>query len=131
MKLACKYLALVSACLLLAVAANADSVSYITATPVPYTTTDWGVPTPESLEFPLFDPSIGTLYEVDLAPPRGSRQHSPLLTAHRLSSSGTANTEVKVTVTDPVSLLSVVPDVIAAQISPTTLTPVIRLSPPC
>ena len=65
MKLAFKRLALMSARLLLAVAAHAQtlmSVVYNPVTAIPYTTTDWA----GSLLFPQFNSSLGTLTEVDI-----------------------------------------------------------------
>ena len=109
MKYAFKYLALVSACLLLAVAANAqsESVSFVTATPVSYSTTDWV----KTLLFPEFDPSQGTLYEVDLSVSSGIQTTLTLSNSAESASSGTANTWVTVTVTDPNSLISAVANV--------------------
>jgi hypothetical protein len=78
--------------------AQADTISgpFTTTTPIPDTLTDWT----GSLSFPKFDPSLGTLTEVDLAL---SGRMSTILTVINSSptgSSGHANTHLQMTVQD-------------------------------
>lgn len=76
--------------------ASDDSISYTTSTPIPSTLTDWV----SSLTFQQFNPSLGTLNSVELDLSTGL---STTLTIHNTGggpSSGTAQTEVRVTVQD-------------------------------
>ncbi len=77
-----------------ALPAGATTIAYVTSAPIPETTTDW------SSTFPLqlFDPSLGTLNSVDIY--LGSTLQTTLTVTNTgdSPSSGTAKTEVQVTV---------------------------------
>ncbi len=92
--------ALLAAC---AISSLADTEGPLTtSTPVPATLTDWS----NALSFPQFNPSLGTLISVELDL---SNSFSTTLTIHNMAgtaSSGTANTELQVTVLDPGNYIS-------------------------
>jgi hypothetical protein len=89
---------LVVLCIGMATQAKADLVSgpFTTTTPIPSTLTDWT----SSLSFPQFDSSLGTLTSVELSL---TGHFSTVITVTNVgssSSTGTAKTEVQVTVQD-------------------------------
>jgi hypothetical protein len=91
-------IALVVLCMGVAVEAKADLISgpFTTTTPIPSTLTDWI----GSLAFPMFDSSLGTLTSVKLDL---TGNFSTVITVTNIgtsSSTGTAKTEVAVTVQD-------------------------------
>jgi hypothetical protein len=99
---------ILSACVMLfcAMVANADMISgpFTTTTPIPYMLTDWT----GNLSFPMFDSSLGTLTEVDLAL---SGSMNTVLTVHNRSqvgvgSTGWAKTELQVSVVDASNLFA-------------------------
>lgn len=94
---------LVLAVLCLAVAAPVwgDTVSYNTNSPVPSSTTDWT----SILAFPQFDPSLGTLTQVDLSLSSSFNTVLSVVNSSPNSSSGNARTELQITVQDVGNLL--------------------------
>ena len=77
-------------------AALADSVSYLTTTPILVEATDWT----KSLSFPKFDPSLGTLTSVTLALSGGIETTIVVKNTGQGDASGTAKTEVYFQVQD-------------------------------
>ncbi len=78
-----------------AVPAQADTiVSYPTSCAIPATTTDWS----SSVPLQLFDPSLGTLQSVDIYVSSTLNTTLTVTNTGDTSSSGTAKTEVQVTV---------------------------------
>jgi PEP-CTERM motif len=74
----------------------ADMVIYTTATPIPFTLTDWS----GSLSFPQFQPSLGILTMVQLDLQGGMQTVLTVDNTGAQSSSGDAKTEVAFTVQD-------------------------------
>jgi len=87
--------------------ASAASVSYTTSTPVPYSTTDWM----NTLLFQKFDSTLGTLYQVDLTISAGIKTTLTITNDAESASNGNAKTHTIVTVTGPLSAISVIPDI--------------------
>lgn len=95
---------------------QADTISYPTSTPIPFTSTDWPPPA-ESLTFPKFDPSLndnGTLTSITLTL-SGSLQTTLTITnisnllpifGPPAASSGSANTQSVLSVQDPLEIFS-------------------------
>jgi hypothetical protein len=77
-------------------ASAATSGPYTTSTPIPMTTTDWS----GTLAFPEFNSSLGTLTEVDLSLTGGLQTTLTVTNDAASASSGTATTEVEMTIQD-------------------------------
>jgi hypothetical protein len=92
-------IAFLAAILLAAVATStkAATISYTTSTPIPSTLTDWS----GSLAFQQFDPSLGVLNSVTLQLSGSLSTIVSVLNNSPSGSSGTAKTEVQMTVQDP------------------------------
>ena len=84
-------------CLGVAAPAGADTVSYPPITPIPLTTTDWT----GGLTFPQFNPSSGTLTEVDLSLSSSLNTVLTVLNSGGSASNGNVKTELQITVQDP------------------------------
>lgn len=93
----------------MATCAMAASISYTTSTPVPYSTTDWT----SNLLFQKFNPSIGALYQVDITINAAIKTTLTITNDAASSSTGYAKTEMVVTVTDPLALVSIAPDLLS------------------
>jgi hypothetical protein len=78
--------------------AGASSISgpFTTTTPVPYTLTDWT----SSLSFPKFNSALGTLVEVDISLTGDMETTVTVTNSSPSSSSGTAQTELQMSVQD-------------------------------
>lgn len=101
--------AVTTVCLLIVslAAARAATVSYGPISAIPDSTTDWT----KSLDFPKFNPALGTLSKVELSI-TGEIKTTVTVTNNASSASdGNAKTHVTVTVQDPLTLLSVMPDI--------------------
>lgn len=98
-------IALVILCMGVADQAKADLVSgpFTTTTPIPSTLTDWT----GSLTFPLFDKNLGTLLSMELDLNASFTTQLTVTNSSPSGSSGTARTEVQVTVQSPLNHLSV------------------------
>jgi hypothetical protein len=77
---------------------QADMISgpFTTSTPIPYTLTDWT----GSLSFPMFNSALGTLTEVDMTLNGAMQTTLTVINGSPDSSSGSANTEVRMRVQD-------------------------------
>jgi hypothetical protein len=82
--------------LLMPTLAQAATVSYLTGTPVPSTLTDWSA----SLSFPQFNSSLGTLTSVELQLSSSLTTTLTITNASSDPSSGSADTELQVTIQD-------------------------------
>ncbi len=82
--------------------AGASTISYVTSTPVVSALTDWS----SSLAFTQFNPSLGTLLGVELDLHASFTTTLTVTNTSDTASSGTADTEVRVTVNDPSLLFS-------------------------
>jgi hypothetical protein len=82
---------------ILAAPAKAATVTYTTSTPVPFTLTDW---TPTSLLFQQFNTSLGTLQSVTLSFSSDLQTTLTVTNTALSSSSGTAKTELQLTIND-------------------------------
>ncbi len=89
------------------ICAIAGTVSYTTSTPIPLSTTDWV----NSLTFPKFNPALGILTKVELEISANIETQLTITNLADSTSNGNAKTHVTVTVTDPLNLLSVMPDI--------------------
>ena len=90
---------LVLAVLVLGLAAPvwANTVEVFPASPIPATTTDWF----NYLTFPQFDPSLGTLTEVDLTLSGSLTTDLNIVNSAESASSGNAKTELQIILQDP------------------------------
>ncbi len=77
---------------------QADMISgpFTTSTPIPYTLTDWI----GSLSFPMFNSGLGTLTEVDMTLTGAMQTTLTVTNSSPDPSSGSANTEVRMSVQD-------------------------------
>ncbi len=75
---------------------------FTTSTPIGYTLTDWS----SSLSFPKFNSALGTLTEVDLTFNAGLETTLTVTNSSDSGSSGSANTNVQLSVEDPGSYFS-------------------------
>ena len=92
--------ALLAAVVTVAVGALASSEylgPFATSTPIGYTLTDWT----SSMSFPKFNSSLGTLTEVDLTFNAGMETTLTINNESDSGSSGSANTNVQISVKDP------------------------------
>ena len=81
------------------------------ATPISYTKTDWS----STLDFPKFNSALGTLIQVDLYVSAGITTTLTVTNGSTTSSSqGNAMTHELVTVNDPLSLLTLAPEIYTA-----------------
>lgn len=99
-------LALVLAAGLGSTVAAGTSGPFTTSTPVPLTKTDWS----STLAFPKFNPALGQLTQVDISITAYLETILTVTNTASSASTGTAKTEVAVTVTDPLLLISMGPD---------------------
>jgi hypothetical protein len=87
-------LAVLAACA--TISSIASSVIYTTSTPIPTTLTDWN----GSLEFPQFNPALGVLNSVQLVLSSTFNTSLTIQNYSSTGSSGTARTELQITVQD-------------------------------
>lgn len=84
-----------------------QSGPFTTSTPISYTRTDWT----GTLAFPKFNSALGTLTQVDVYVSAGLKTTLTVNNTANSVSAGSAKTEVQVTVTDPLALVSLGPDI--------------------
>ena len=88
-------------------AARASTVSYGPISAIPDSTTDWT----KSLDFPKFDSALGVLNTVDLSITGEIKTTLTVTNNASSASDGNAKTHVTITVQDPLTLLTVMPDI--------------------
>jgi hypothetical protein len=93
----CAFLALILTLSLSSVVCSDTSGPFTTTTPVAYTRTDWA----RTLAFPKFNSALGTLTQVDILIPSAMRTTLTVTNSASSTSTGSAQTEVKVTVSEP------------------------------
>lgn len=94
--------------LLMASTTFAATISYPTSTPISATLTDWS----STLAFPQFDPSLGTLTQIQLGVSGTVNTTLTITNTGTDPSSGTAKTEVLLSVTGAGIPLAVGPDIL-------------------
>ena len=80
-----------------------------TTTPIALAKTDWDPV--RTLAFAKFDTSLGTLTQVDISVDSGIETTLTITNSGNSSSSGNARTHVKVTVNDPLNLITLSPEI--------------------